>query len=61
MNPVREGFYELVSLLEKHIRCHTFNTQANRVAIVFSITTRIFNPIQVLDGHISPLSIDTHD
>jgi hypothetical protein len=53
-----EGFYELFSLLEKkkgsiwHIRCHTFNTQANRVAIACSVITKILNPMQVLDGHI---------
>jgi hypothetical protein len=54
-----EGFSKLFSLLEKqkdslfHIRCHTFNTRANRVAIVCSVITKIFNPLQVLGGHIS--------
>ncbi len=54
-----EGFYELFILLEKqkgshlHIRCHTFNALANRVVIVCSTITSIFNPLQVLDGHIS--------
>ncbi len=49
-----EGFYELFSLLEKqkgsqwHIRCHTFNTRANRVVIVCSEITKIFNPMQML-------------
>ncbi len=38
------------------IRCLTINTQANRVAIVCSIITWIFNLIQVLGGHISTLS-----
>ncbi len=52
-------FYELFSLLEKqngsrlHIRCRAFNTWANRVAIVCSVITKIFNPVQVLDGDIS--------
>jgi hypothetical protein len=52
-------FYELFKLLDKqkgsrlHIRCHTFNTRANRVVIVGSIFTKIFNPMQVLDSHIS--------
>jgi hypothetical protein len=53
-----KGFYKLFSLLKKqkgsrlHIQCHTFNTQANRVAIVCSVITKIFNPMQVLDSHI---------
>jgi hypothetical protein len=61
-----EGFYELFSLLEKHkgsclhIRCHTFNTRAIRVAIVCSIIAKIFNPLQILDGHISTSLNDTH-
>jgi hypothetical protein len=47
-----EGFYELFSLLEKqkgsclHIRCHSFNTWANRVATVSSVITKIFNPCE---------------
>ncbi len=60
-----EGFYELFSLLEKqkssrlHIQCHTFNTQANRVAIVCSVIAKVFNTIHVFDGHISPFFNDT--
>jgi hypothetical protein len=60
-----EGFYELFSLLEKqkgsclHIQFHTFNTGANRVVIVCSVITKIFNPMQVLDGHISTFLNDT--
>ncbi len=60
-----EGFYELFGLLEKqkgsclHIRCHTFNTRANRVAIICSVITKIFNPMQVLDSHISTSLNDT--
>jgi hypothetical protein len=62
-----EGFYELFSLLQKqkgshwHIRCHTFNTQANGVATVCPVITKIFNPMQVLDGHISTFLEDTQD
>ncbi len=36
-----------------------FNTQANRVAIVCSVITEIFNPMQVLDDHISTSLNDT--
>jgi hypothetical protein len=56
---LNKGFYELFSLLEKqigsrrHIRCHTFNTHANKVVIVCSVITMIYYPVQVLDGHIS--------
>jgi hypothetical protein len=32
---------------------YTFNTRANRVAIVCPMITKIFNPVQLLDGHIS--------
>ncbi len=38
------------------IRCLSINTRANRVAIVCSVITRIFNPMQVLVSHISTLS-----
>jgi hypothetical protein len=38
------------------IRCLTFNTRANRVAIVCFVIARIFNPMQALGGHISTLS-----
>jgi hypothetical protein len=38
------------------IRCLTINTRANRVAIVYSVIARIFNPMQVLGSHISTLS-----
>jgi hypothetical protein len=52
---LNEGFYELFSLLEKqkdsclYIRCHTFNTRVNRLAIFCFV----IYPMQVLDGHIS--------
>ncbi len=40
----------------------SFNTRANRVAIVCSVIKRIFNPMQVLGGHISTFSNnDTRD
>jgi hypothetical protein len=35
-----------------NIGCHTFNTRANRIVIVSSVITKIFNPVQVLDCHI---------
>ncbi len=60
-----KDFYELFSLQKKqngsrlHIQCYTFKTQANRVVIVSSIITKIFNPMQVLDGHISTFLNDT--
>jgi hypothetical protein len=44
----KEGFYELCNLLEKqkgshkHIRCHAFNTRANRSVIVCSVITSFF-------------------
>jgi hypothetical protein len=53
------AFHELFGLLEKqkgscwHIRCDTFNTWANRVAVICSVITKIFNPMQMLDSHIS--------
>jgi hypothetical protein len=62
-----EGFYVLFSLLEKQkgfvctSKCHTFNARVNRVVIVCSVITKIFNPMQVLDGHISTLINNTHD
>jgi hypothetical protein len=36
-------------------RCHTFPLipRRDRVVIVSSVITKIFNPLQVLDGHIS--------
>ncbi len=37
----------------------TFNTRANRVVIVSSVIIKIFNPVQVLDGHISMFLNDT--
>ncbi len=44
------------------IRCLTINTKANRVAIDCSIIARIFNPMQVLGGHIStPSNNDTRE
>jgi hypothetical protein len=33
------------------IRCHTFNTGANRVVIVCSVIARIFKPMQVLGSN----------
>jgi hypothetical protein len=33
------------------------NTRANRVAIVCSIITKIFNPMQMLDGHLLQLTL----
>jgi hypothetical protein len=62
-----EGFYELFSLLKKHkasflhIQYHTFNTRANRDAIICSVIRKIFNSVQMLDGHISTFLIDTCD
>ncbi len=62
-----EGFHELFTLLEKqkgshlNIRCHTFNTQANRAVIVCTVITKIFNPMQVLEGHILTFLNDTRD
>jgi hypothetical protein len=52
----KEGFYELFSLLEKQKVSTSDATPlnwANRVVIVCSVIARIFNPVQVLDGHIS--------
>jgi hypothetical protein len=42
-------------------RCHTFNTQANRVVIICSVITRIFNPMKCWTVTFQPLSIDTRD
>jgi hypothetical protein len=60
-----EDVFELFGLLEKqqsprqNIRCCTFNTRANRIVIVSSVITKIFNPVQVLDGYISTFLNDT--
>ncbi len=62
-----KGFYEILSWLGKEavvgIRCLTIYTWANRVVIVSSVITRIFfNPMQVLDSHISTFfNKDTRD
>ncbi len=37
----------------KRLSLANFNTRANRVAIVCSVITRMFNPMQTLGGHIS--------
>ncbi len=58
---LNENFFELFGLLEKqqsprqHIRCCIFNTRVKKVVIVSSVIAKIFNPMQVLDGHISTL------
>ncbi len=39
------------------IRCLTINTRSNRVASVSSIIKGYFNPVQMLDSHISTYSI----
>jgi hypothetical protein len=62
---LNQDFFELFGLLEKqqipckHIRCCTFNIRAKQDCNYQFVIAKIFNPKQVLDGHISTFFNDT--